>query len=484
MSKKKTFLLLLLVIFVAFLVYRVFFSKTKPNFTLTKVVRGNISQEVSASGAVEQGEKIDLAFKNSGRVEKIYVKVGDKIEANQDLIKLDANELFFQLKEAEANLQEIQAEATKAEQNLTDAYQDALNVLDDAYLKIYNAYNVVYFIKRTYFTRSDLESISVEDNRYKIEQALDQIKSYIDNAKKSLKNEDIDTALSKAGETLSTTRDYLEIIRNTIENSVYKDIVLSTDKASLDTQRLNINTSYDNIISSQQNIYMIKMDNVTSINAAQSKVSGIGSQSQEAQEGLYQAKIKQAEANVDLIKNQINESVLKSPTKGQITEVNINEGEIAQPGLVVISMIPDSPFQIKVDIYEEDVVKMSIGNSVDIELTAFPNEIFKGKVISINPAEKIKEGVVYYETTIDFENPPEKIKPGMTADLVIKTMTKENVLVIPQAAVTESDGQVMVQVLSGKKIDTRQIEIGMKGSNDLVEVVSGLKEGEEVAIKD
>lgn len=484
MSKKFSFLLLILVIFVAFVVYQLFFTKTGPNFTLAEVVRDNISQEVSASGAVEQGEEIDLAFKNSGGIEKILVKVGDEIKAGQVLVNLDTKELLLQLKEAEASLQITQAEATKSEENLANAYQDGLNALDDAYLKIYNAYATTNLIKRTYFERGDSESIVVADNKYRIEKALEQLKFYTDSAKNSLKNEDIDTALSQAIGALSTTRNSLEVIRSTMETSVYKDIVSSTDKASLDTQRLNINTSYDNIISSQQNISMIKIDNAMSINAAQSKVSEIGSQSQEAQGGLYQAKIKQAEANVELLKHQIEASALKSPTDGQIIEVEIQEGEIVQPGQVVISMIPDSPFQIKVDVYEEDVVKMAVGNSVDIALTALPNEIFKGRVILINPAEKIKEGVVYYETTIDFENSPEKIKPGMTADLTIKTMTKENVLVIPEAAVTESSGQATVQVLNGKKIDTRQIEIGMKGSNDLVEVVSGLKEGEEVAIKD
>jgi multidrug efflux pump subunit AcrA (membrane-fusion protein) len=145
-------------------------------------------------------------------------------------------------------------------------------------------------------------------------------------------------------------------------------------------------------------------------------------------------------------------------------------------------MIPDNPFQITVDIYEEDVVKLAIGNAVEIKLTAFPDKIFKGKVVSIDPAEKIIEGVVYYEAKIELEDYPETIKPGMTADLTIKTVTKENVLAIPGAAIEEKDNKTTVQVFKKRHLETREIEIGLKGSNDIVEVISGLEEGEEVAI--
>jgi len=501
MNKKRIFLFGLLVLLIIFGIYKGFIQKKKPSFSLFKVARMNISEEVSASGVVTRGDEINLAFKTSGRIEKINIKVGDKVETGQDLAEIDNKEALLQLKEAEANLQIIQAQradaeltlrnaqqdladaTTKAEENLSNAYQDAINALDDAYLKIYNAYTAANLIKRTYFESADQESITIEDNKYKIENALYQLKFYIDNAKKTLENEDIDSALSKAGEILSITRDALGVIRNTVETSAKKDIISSTDKASIDTQKLNINTSYDNIVSSQQNISTTKINNATNINNAQSTITELANQLQYSREGLYQAQITQAESKVALLQNQIQDTLLISPTSGQITDIEKKEGEIIQEGQLVISFLPTNPFQVKVDIYEEDVVKMSIGNSVDISLTAFPDKVFKGKIISINPDQTLKEGVVYYETTIDFENPPEKIKPGMTTDLTITTMTKDNVLVIPNAAIEMLNDKATVQILNGKNVETHQIEIGIKDNNNMVEVISGLKEGEEVIIK-
>ena len=502
MNKKTIIVIIITIFLILFGVYMAFLRKEKPGFTLVKVSRATISQEVSETGTVEKGEEIKLAFENIGKIEKIYVSIGDTIESKQNLVKLDTNKLSLQLEEAEAAFRIIQAEKANAElsfieaqqslkdaqalaeEDLANSYQDALNALDDAYLKIYNAYTTVSSVKRTYFERGDLESITVADNKDKIGRNLDQTKLYIDNAKKTLKNEDIDTALLKVNEALINTKDALEMVRNVEETGAYKDIVSSTDRASLDTQKLNVNTANSNILSSRQNISTIKINNTTNINTATSKVNEIENQLKESQEGLYQAKIKEAEAKVALLRNQIQESVLKSPTKGQITGIEMKEGEIVQPGQLAISFLPANPFQIKVDIYEEDVVKLSVGNEVDITLTAFPDKILKGKLISIDPAEKLIEGVVYYETTIDFKDYPEGIKQGMTADVVIKSFSKNDVLVIPEAAIEQKDNKTIVQVLKGKDFEQREIMIGLKGSDDMVEVISGLNEGEEVVIKD
>jgi RND family efflux transporter MFP subunit len=501
MNKKIILTTILIGLVIIFGIYQFFFKKEKSNFTLVTVSRGDIFQEVSESGIVKKGEEINLSFKNAGRIEKIYVKSGDEVETGQDLAKLDTSELLLQLKESQANLQVIQAEKANteislknsqqnledtiaiAEEKLANAYRDALNTLDDAYLKIYNAYITVSFVKRTYFERGDQESIIVSDNKDRLGRNLDQAKFYIDNAKKTLKNEDIDTALLKVNEALINTKDALELVRSAAEAGAYKDIVSSADRASLDTQKLNVNTANSNIVNAQQNISTIKINNIANINTAKSKVSEIENQLQESQEGLYQAKIKQAEAKISLLGNQLQEAVLKSPTTGQITKIDKKEGEVVQPGQLVISFLPASPFKIKVDIYEEDVVKINIGNSVDITLTAFPDETLKGKVISIDPAEKLIEGVVYYETTIGFETVSDKIKPGMTADVVIKTNSKENSLIIPESAIEKKDGKTIVQVLKGKSFEEREIEIGLQGSNDMVEVVSGLAEGERLVIK-
>jgi len=497
---RKTIVIIIVAALIGFGIWQGFLKKEKPSFTLAEVVRGNILQEVSETGQVKKGEEINISFKNAGKIEKIYVEVGDNVIAGQGLAKLDTGQLFIQLAESKAGLAIIEAGKKDAQISLESArqkledtiatanetiektYKDALSALDDSYLKIYNSFIFIDLLKGTYFERGDIESINIAENKETIERALNQAKFYIDKAKDSQSKEDIDTALLEAKEALLKIKKALENIRNIIEAGGYSEIVPIADKNTLDTHKSNINSAHSNIVSSQTDISLTKTTNATEINTARSQVSVLENQLQEGENSLYQAQINQARAQIQLLENQIEDATLKSPTRGQITKINKKVGEQSMPGDSIVSLLPLVPFTIEADIYEEDVVKINIDNPVDISLVAFPEQSFKGKIISIDPAEKLIEGVVYYEVSIAFEKLPEGVKPGMTTDVIIKTALKENVLIISEDAVQEKDGKQIVEVFKDGISEDREIEAGLFGSDGMVEVVSGLEEGEEVIL--
>jgi len=511
---RKRIIISIIIFLVVFGVYQGFFKKERPTFNLAEVVRGEITQEVSETGQVKKGEEINLSFKNAGRIEKIYVEVGEKVKEGDILVKLDTAPLKIQLQEAKAasdiaraKLNKLSAGPTQEEikiaqtavknsqvaldtarQGLKDAGEDALNVLDDSYLKAYNAFNEVDLIQRTYFTADDQEGIKVRENKDKTAAGMTQAKSYLDIAKADSTNEKINTSLSEMKKALEIASDALKIIRETCEEPTYRNLVSSTNKTSLDTHRGYINTAITNLTNSQQSIISAKFAIESAegvLQAAEDDLALTTAPARQEDIDLYQAQVAQAQAQVQLLENQIEEAVLVSPTNGQITKIAKQVGENVQSmtGDVVITLLPDAPFQIKANIYEEDVIKMKIGNPADISFVAFPEKVFKGKIISIDPAEKLIEGVVYYEVTIALEEMPEGLKPGMTTDLVIKTAQKENVLTVPQDAIQNKEGKTIVEVLKGEKFEEREIEIGLKGSNDIVEVISGLEEGEKVTIR-
>ncbi len=511
---KKIILPIVIIFLLAGVVYQTFLKKEKSAFTLAEVTRGTITQEVSETGKVQKGEKLNLTFENSGEIEKIYVKVGDEVKEGDVLAELETSELEIKLQEAKSNLavsqtkldkllagasqEEIKVSQTKVEnsqialdvakQNLKDVYEDALNTLDDVYLKSYNAKNTTESVQTTYFTSTDQQCTQVKENKNKIAAAVSQIRSYLDTAKADPTYGNIDLSLSEIKDELSSISAALKIIRENCEDPNYKNTVSSADKTSLDTHRTNINTAITNIISSQQSITskdLAVKEAEGDLQTAKDNLALTVAPPREEDVNLYKAQVEQAKAQVRILENQIQKTVLKSPVSGQITEIKKRVGEMAQPTLqdVLITLLPLAPFEIETDIYEEDVVKMAIGNPVDISLVAFPNQILKGKVVTIDPAEKLIEGVVYYKVTIDFEEIPEGIKPGMTTDVVIKTASKENVLTVLQDAIQNKEGKTIVEVLKGEKFEEREIEIGLKGSNDIVEVISGLEEGEKVTIR-
>jgi len=70
----------------------------------------------------------------------------------------------------------------------------------------------------------------------------------------------------------------------------------------------------------------------------------------------------------------------------------------------------------------------------------------------------------------------------MTADLVIKTALKENVLTVPEDAIQKKDDKTIVGVLEEGKVKEKEVEVGLRGNNDLIEIISGLEEGEKVIL--
>ena len=528
MSKKVIIIIIGSAVVLGFGIHQIFFKEDGADLSLAEVKRTKITKEVSETGVVRKGtEKIDLSFKNSGRVDKIFVEVGEQIEPHQKLAELDTEELLFQLREAEAALTSARADYEKiitgptseeirvteadvqkaevalgnAKQNLEDvkenaqedldnALQDALNVLDDAYLELYDCYNLVSYLQRTYFYSGTDQTAA--EIKYKLRGHYKSLEDLIDIAKETFLESDIDLALSEAKDSLEEASDNMETLRDLSDSSSYVDSVTASDKSSITTQKASVNSVYADVSDAAQDISGTKITNRININTAQAEVSSAESALQKTEEELafltadprsedvelYRSKVTQAESKVSQLRTKLEDAVLKSPFAGQVSRIEKEEGELVQPQDIVITILPASPFQIKVDIYEEDIVEVNVGDSVKINLVAFPEEPLLGEVSAIDPAEKMIEGVVYYETTITFKETREGIKSGMTADVDIETAKKENILAVPEDAVEENK----VEVFSDNKREIREIETGMEGE-DLIEVVSGLQEGERVIVK-
>lgn len=542
----KLIFVLILIIGLGLGLYRHFAGEKGPFYESVLVKREDIVQKVSATGRVAPAKKVNLAFDIQGRIKKIMVKVGDRVNRGEVLCQLEDEELKNQVLQAEAGRDTYQAQLNKllagaskeeikvyetalenaqlalenartslrnaeinldkvrtdAENKLAQAYQDGLNVLDDSYLKLYNAFNTADLIQRTYFTSNDQEGIKVrEAKKSKIKHPMEEMKSLLEKAKEEPTSENIDLALSQAKSSLEKAAEGLAVIRDTCDASVYKNQVSQTDKASLDTQRGYIILALTNVTNAQQAISSVKLANELSIHTAKSQVDNARNALKAAQGNVEEARVRltqiksparkedidliksqlaQAEAQLSLARERLQKAKLTSPISGIITQVRKKEGEMAAPGEPIISLMSVSGLQIEVEVPEVDIGKVKLGQRAEIGLDAFPDEVFWGRVVKIDPAEEIIQGVVYYKVTIDFDKLDKRIKSGMTADIDIITQEKNNVLVVPARAVISQNDKKMVRVLEGEGFKMREVKTGIHGSEGEIEIISGLKEGERV----
>jgi len=104
--------------------------------------------------------------------------------------------------------------------------------------------------------------------------------------------------------------------------------------------------------------------------------------------------------------------------------------------------------------------------------------IFAASVVSIDPSQTQKDGVATYKTTLQFTSDDKNLKDGMSANVVIITNKKENVISIPQGLLKIKDGKKIVTVKNGENIIEKEVQIGDISSSGQVEIISGLNEGD------
>ncbi len=509
------------------------YSQNDSDKTTVEAIKGNIEQSVSETGVVKISDEIGLSFKGGGIIDAIYVEVGDSIERGKLLAKIDYSELSAQFQKANAllksaqaqlanilagatdediSLTETQVENTKiklqnkkqsleniissADNNIRAAYEDALGDLDDGYLDLHGAYLAVDDVYQTYFNTNDQEGLTVKKSREDIKEARNKTKTYIDTAIANSIDENIDIALYEIKLALNITYTALSNARNACDTILYRTTVTDTDKISLDTQKSNINIEKISITGAQQTISSTKINNTSSIDAAKAQVLETEGQLKEAEKklvkliagptkeniDLYESQVEQARADKAVLSSKINQSRLISSINAQVIRVEKQEGETANAGEVVISLLPRKPFQIKADIYEEDIASVNIGNPVKIQLIAFPDLAITGAVASIEPIDKIVDGVVYYEISIDFDKEIKGLKPGMSADIVIEVLSKDNVIIIPGSVLIRKNGKLYVDIMVNNEIIEKEVRVGIKGDDNQIEIINGLKEGEQVII--
>ena len=151
-----------------------------------------------------------------------------------------------------------------------------------------------------------------------------------------------------------------------------------------------------------------------------------------------EAKLKQAESQLDSSKVDLTYTIIKSPIDGVIIDRRVNIGQTVAANLqapVLFQIANDlSKMQVECSVDESDIGKVKEGQEVKFTVDAFPEENFTGKVRQVRYAPEIVQNVVTYTTIVEVNNPEMKLRPGMTATVSIVTGEAKNVLRVPNSA--------------------------------------------------
>lgn len=529
---KKPIFFIPAIIIIIVLGLALFSGEKKPTYESTIVSRGDVIQEVSTTGRVKPVESVDLAFERSGKVISVGVNVGDKVVTGETLAFLENQELSAQVLQAQASLEAEQAKLNEMKKGTRlEEIQSAETRLNNAQVGVINAQNKaiadlesantsavnagqagVTAGKNALLTLTDLQLKYFTDNSFE-SQNLANLKALAIKSLLGAENGgtmvassigalnggafgDIQLVMlskdySNLDLVLTNVIDAIQKVRNALNAVPISNAMTSTEKTTLAAEKTSIENYLNSVSIKKEALAVQKITNDLSVAAAQSelalaqdnlnlKKAGYTAEQIQAQE----ARVKSSEANVLTYQAQLSKTIIRAPFDGIVTKQDAKVGEIITANVAIISMISDKNFEIEVNVPESDMTKIKIGNSARVTLDAYGKDVeFNARVVSIDPAEIIFEGIATYKTKLNFISEDERIKSGMTANIDILTAEKKDVIIVPQRAVSQINGNKIIKVIGlDKEIIEREVEIGLKGSDGNIEIISGVNVGDEVVV--
>jgi RND family efflux transporter MFP subunit len=197
---------------------------------------------------------------------------------------------------------------------------------------------------------------------------------------------------------------------------------------------------------------------------------------------LINAQILSATENLAMARQKLRDTKTLSPFSGLIVKRFINQGEF-------VSTMPPTPLflimnidnvKMEVGLTEIHLASVAIGNPVEITVDTYPGVTFKGKISTINPM--VDPGSRAFKVKVEIPNKDHRLKSGMFARARIYPRIHKDVLIIPFKSVIKSGGGTFVFIADGDIASSRAVRVGITNEEE-IEVIDGLKEGDEVLIE-
>jgi len=374
-----------------------------PQYMTARVERGNLRNTVTATGALQAVTTVQVGSQASGTISALYADFNSTVKKGQVVAQLDPSTAKAQVEQANANLQNARASLANARAAVVNAQAG----VRDAQAKSLAA------------------SSTVQNNQAGVSGAeanVAVLKAQQDDALSLLKQQE---SLLKAG--VVAQRDYdVAVTAYKTAEARYQQAVAQLNQAKLTEQ----SSSKAGIAQSQAAI-------------EQSKAQV---QQAQAQVGQAQAQVQQAQAALSVAQVNLSHTTITSPIDGVVVSRDVNVGQTVAASLsapTLFTIANDlTQMQVIANIDQADIGLVEQAKSVRFSVDAFPGKDFDGKIeqMRLNPVNV--QNVVTYNVVIDVDNPDQKLKPGMTANLTITIDERNNVLKVPNSALrfTPQDG--------------------------------------------
>lgn len=519
-NKKKPKIFLSVIGVIAVLVYIFFPKSNTTTYKLFTTQQEDFVQEVSVTGKVTPAQKVDLSFEVGGRINQINVIVGQKVKTGEVLAKL-SNEDFqasVQKNQAEylnqqAKLRELErgarpeeisianSKVTEANQNLVQAKLAVIESIKSAYSKADDAIKskadqvflgprsvnpeLIFFVDGNYALKGNIEFqrlriteiipkwqllITAISNDTVSESQITEAQSYMQQVQKMLN--DLNAGLTSTGINLNQEARFVGYRTD-----------ISAARLSVNSALQDLNSTANALRNSES--ALIRANEEFSIKKTGNTIEEIDSQ---------RANTQGAAAGISGALASLNKTLIKASFDGIVTRVAYKIGESVSSTDAIVTIMSDSAYEIETFVSENDVSKLKKGQLAKVTLDALGDAVvFDAMITVVDLSETVTDGVVTYKTRLQFKTEDEKIKSGLTSNIVVETDKRSGVISVPQSAIVIINGKKNVKVVPvesttwnsalNNKATLVPVSTGSIDKEGNIEITNGLQAGEKIIIK-
>jgi len=370
-------------------------DSSTPQYMTARIERGNLRNTVTATGTLQAVTTVQVGSQASGTISALYADFNSVVKKGQVIAQLDPAVAKAQVEQARANLENAKASLAQARAAVVNSRAG----VSDAQAKNLAAKSTV---------QNNQAGVSGAEANVAV------LKAQQDDALSLLKQQE---SLLKAG--VIAQRDY--------------DVALTAYKTA--------EAKYNQAVA-QLNQAKLTEQSASSAGLAQTQAGVEQSQAQvqQAQAQVQQAtaQVQQSQAALNLAQVNLSHTTIASPIDGIVVSRDVNVGQTVAASLsapTLFTIANDlTQMQVIANIDQADIGLVEQAKSVKFSVDAFPGKDFDGKIaeMRLNPVNV--QNVVTYNVVINVDNPEQKLKPGMTANLTITIDERNNVLKVPNSA--------------------------------------------------
>lgn len=187
----------------------------------------------------------------------------------------------------------------------------------------------------------------------------------------------------------------------------------------------------------------------------------------------------QQRATHELAALQLSYTEIRAPFDGVVAERHVRLGQNLQPGAVAFRVTNPTPLRAQVFVPERELARLQPGQNASVMIDALGGRVFPARVTLVAPT--IDTRTATFKVTLQVMDPGSELKPGMFARVGVVFARKADALIIPRAALVDTESQPTVFVVENGKAIPRRITTGLTESGRL-EVLAGLRDSEQVVV--